>query len=150
PAINGEIGLLRVTGLNSVGIPSFLDKYEYLNNFQYSDDLSWTHGSHALKFGSSFRRVQVNDGFFDNNYRGVLTFNSIDDFMAGKAASYVRRIGNARMGIRRSEWHSYVQDDWRATRTLTLNLGVRYELNTAPREAKDRIPSQYLLDTDRN
>ncbi len=148
PAINGEIGLLRVTGLNSVGIPSFLDKYEFLNNFQYSDDLTWTRGRHALKFGSSFRRVQVNDGFLDNNNRGVLTFNNIGDFIAGKPASYVRRVGNPRMGIRRSEWHSYVQDDWKITPALTLNLGVRYELNTAPREAKDRIPHQYLLKTD--
>lgn len=148
--LNGEVGQLRVAGLTSLGVPSFADKYEFLNNYQFSDDFTWTVSAHALKFGSSVRRVQVNDGFLDNAYRGQLVFNNIADFLAGKPVSYLRRIGNARMGLRRTEWHSYVQDDWRLRPGLTVNVGLRYELNTALREAKDRIPRQYLIETDRN
>jgi hypothetical protein len=148
--INGEVGQLRVNGLTSIGVQSFVNKYEFLNNYQLSDDFTWTRAAHTVKLGSSVRRVQVNDGFLDNAYRGQLVFNNINDFLAGKPASYLRRVGNPRIGLRRTEWHSYAQDDWQLTPTLTLNLGLRYELNTALREAVNRIPSQYLLDTDKN
>jgi hypothetical protein len=149
-SLNGQIGLLRVNGLTSLGVPSFADKYEFLNNYQFSDDFTWTHGAHTAKFGSSIRRVQVNDGFLDNAYRGQLVFNNINDFLSGKPASYLLRTGNPRIGLRRTEWHSYAQDDWKLRPSLTLNLGLRYELNTALREAKDRIPASSLLPTDRN
>jgi outer membrane receptor for ferrienterochelin and colicin len=68
----------------------------------------------------------------------------------GKPASYLRRVGNPRIGLRRTEWHSFAQNDWRVTQSLTLNIGLRYELNTSLREVADRIPSQFLLNTDRN
>lgn len=150
PKINGEIGQLRVTGLTTLGVQSFANKYEFLNNYQVSDDFTWTQSQHTVKFGSSARRVQVNDGNLDNAYRGQLTFNNINDFLAGRPASYLRRAGNPRIGLRRTEWHSYAQDDWRVTPSLTLNVGLRYELNTALREAVNRIPAQYLLKTDKN
>jgi hypothetical protein len=150
PKLNGEIGQLRVTGLTTIGVPSYANKYEFLNNYQISDDFTWSTAIHTFKFGVSARRVQVNDGNLDNAYRGQLSFNSINDFINGRPASYLRRVGNPRIGLRRTELHSYAQDDWRATSTLTLNIGLRYELNTGLREAKDRIPRQYLLDTDRN
>jgi carboxypeptidase family protein/TonB-dependent receptor-like protein len=150
PKINGEVGQLRVNGLTTLGVQSFANKYEFLNNYQISDDFTWSLRNHTLKFGSSARRVQVNDGFLDNAYRGQLVFNNISDFISGKPASYLRRVGNPRIGLRRTEWHSFAQDDWRVTPALTLNIGLRYELNTALREVVDRIPSQFLLNTDRN
>jgi hypothetical protein len=150
PALNGELGLLRVTGLNTAGIPSFLNQYLFQNNYQVVDDLTLSRGRHAVKLGSSVRRIQVNGGNIDNGFRGQLTFNSIADFLAGRPAVYTRNIGNPRVGLRRTEFQSYAQDDWRITPTLTLNIGLRYELNTAPREVANRIPDQYLLETDRN
>jgi Carboxypeptidase regulatory-like domain len=150
PNINGEIGLLRVTGLSSPGIPSFLNQYNFQNNYQFIDDLTWSRGGHTIKFGTSVRRVQVNGGNIDNTFRGQLTFLSIGAFLAGQPSSYTRNIGNPRIGLRRTEWQSYAQDDWRVTPSLTLNFGLRYELNTAPREAVDRIAEEYLLETDRN
>ena len=150
PKINGEVGQLRVNGLTTLGVQSFANKYEFLNNYQISDDFTWSLKNHTVKFGSSARRVQVNDGFLDNAYRGQLVFNNINDFINGKPASYLRRVGSPRIGLRRTEWHSFAQDDWRITPALTLNIGLRYELNSALREVADRIPSQFLLNTDRN
>jgi hypothetical protein len=149
-ARNGEVGQLRVNGLTAIGVPAFANRYEFLNSYQLNDDLTWTLPGHVLKFGTSVRRVQVNDGNLDANYRGALSFNNIADFLAGRPASYLKRVGNPRMGLRRTEWHSFAQDDWRILPQLTINLGVRYELNTALREAANRIPSQYLLRTDPN
>lgn len=150
PALNGQLGSLRVTGLTTLGIPTFLNQYSFQNNYQLMDDLTWNRGRHTLKTGTSVRRIQVNGGNLNSTFRGTLTFNSIPLFLAGAPNSYSIVAGNPRMGLRRTEWHSYVQDDFRLRPNLTLNLGLRYELNTPPTEVAGRIPSQYLLRTDRN
>ncbi|MBX5479689.1 MAG: TonB-dependent receptor [Pyrinomonas methylaliphatogenes] len=146
--INGEVGLLVVTGLSTLGIPSYLNQYQFQNNYQAMGDLTWTRKRHTLKFGASFRAIQVNGGNLDSSFRGQLTFNSIADFLRARPAVYTRNLGNPRIGLRRDELHAYIQDDWRATPSLALNLGLRYEINTAPREVAGRLPLQKLLRTD--
>ena len=150
PAINGSVGSLRVTGLTALGIPTFLNSYNFQNNYQVMDDLTWNRNRHTFKMGTSVRRIQVNDGSVTSAFRGTLTFNSIAAFLAGTPNAYSIVAGNPRIGLRRTEWQSYVQDDWRISSRLTLNLGLRYELNTSPTEVAGRIASQYLLRTDRN
>ena len=150
PAINGSVGALRVTGLTSLGIPTYLNSYAFQNNYQIMDDLTWNHNRHTFKFGTTIRRIQVNDGSVTSAFRGTLTFNSINAFLTGVPNAYSIVVGNPRIGLRRTEWQSYVQDDWRVSSRLTLNLGMRYEVNTAPGEVANRISSQYLLNTDRN
>lgn len=150
PALNGPIGALRVTGLTALGIPTYLNQYSFQNNYQFMDDLTLNRGRHTLKTGTSVRRIHVNGGNLNSTFRGTLTFNNLTSFLAGTPNAYSIVVGNPRMGLRRTEWQSYLQDDWRITPTLTLNLGLRYELNTPPVEVANRIPSQYLLNTDRN
>jgi hypothetical protein len=139
-----------VTGLTALGIPTFLNQYSFQNNYQVMDDLTINHGRHTLKMGSSVRRIHVNGGNLNSTFRGTLTFNSVGAFLAGTPNAYSIVVGNPRMGLRRTEWQSYVQDDLRLRPNLTLNLGLRYEFNTPPTEVAGRIPSQYLLRTDRN
>lgn len=150
PSVNGEIGLLRVTGLSTLGIPSYLNQFLFQNNTAVSNDLTWIRTNHTFKFGGSYRWVKVNGGNIDNTFRGVLVFNSIAQFLAGVPAVYTRNIGNPRLGLRRKEIAFYAQDDWKIRSNLTLNLGLRYEVFTAPREVDNKIPSQYLLKTDKN
>ncbi len=150
PTLNGSIGSLRVTGLTTLGIPTYLNQYNFQNNYQLMDDLTWTHARHTFKLGTSLRRIQVNDGSITSAFRGTLTFNSIAAFLGGLPNSYSIIDGNPKLGLRRTEWQSYFQDDWRLTSRLTLNLGLRYELNTSPSEVYGRISSAYLLPTDRN
>jgi hypothetical protein len=150
PAVNGQMGSLRVAGLTTLGIPTFLNQYSFQNNYQMMDDFTLIRGRHTLKMGSSVRRIHVNGGNLNSTFRGTLTFNSIAGFLAGTPNAYSIIDGNPRMGLRRTEWQSYFQDDWRLRPNLTLNLGLRYEYNTPPVEVADRIPSQYLLRTDQN
>ncbi len=150
PAVNGEIGFMIVPGLSLAGPLSFLGRQNFQNNYQLTDDLSMTRGRHNLKFGSALRRVEVNGGAVNNGFRGQIFFPNINAFLAGQPLTYNRNIGNPLIGLRRWEWHSYLQDDWKITENLTLNLGVRYELNTAPSESHDRIAEAFRFKTDRN
>lgn len=150
PAVNGQMGSLRVAGLTTLGIPTFLNQYSFQNNYQLMDDFTQIRGRHTLKTGTSVRRIHVNGGNLNSTFRGTLTFNSLAGFLAGTPNAYSIIAGNPRMGLRRTEWQSYAQDDFRLRPNLTLNLGLRYEFNTPPGEVAGRIPSQYLLRTDRN
>jgi hypothetical protein len=150
PKINGEVGFMIVPGLSLAGPLSFLGRANFQNTYQASDDVTWNHNRHTVKFGSSIRRVQVNGGAINNTFRGQLFFPSIEAFLAGRPLSYSRNFGNPIIGLRRTEWHSYVQDDWKLRPTLTFNLGLRYELNTAPSEVADRIAEPFRFRGDHN
>jgi len=150
PAVNGQLGSLRVAGLTTLGIPTFLNQYSFQNNYQMMDDFTLIRGRHTFKAGTSIRRIHVNGGNLNSTFRGTLTFNSLANFLNGSPNAYSIVAGNPRMGLRRTEWQSYFQDDLRLRPNLTLNLGLRYEFNTPPTEVAGRIPSQYLLPTDKN
>ncbi len=150
PAVNGQIGFMIVPGLSLAGPLPFSGRNQAQNNFQFSNDLSWSRGSHLLKMGSSLRQVEVNGGSLNNSFVGSIFFPNINAFLAGQPLSYSRNIGNPLIGLGRREWHAYVQDDWRVTPYLTLNLGLRYELNTAPSEVDDLIPEEFRFRGDHN
>ena len=98
-----------------------------LNNF------SITKGSHALKMGFENRRFHYGRRNFENpHYR----FTSVDNIINGSWESVFITIGNPLRRYQESQWGIYIQDDWRVTPNLTLNLGVRYEYYTPPIEAR--------------
>lgn len=150
PARNGSVGNVTVNGLTSLGHFAFMARKNAQNTFQYADDLSWNRGAHALKFGANARRLQLNNGTFAPSFTGALRFNSVPDFLAGRAASYSRNVGNPYIGLRATEVNFYAQDDWRIHRRLTLNLGLRYEFNSVPREVNGLIDERYRFAPDYN
>ena len=124
-----------VPGLSLAGPLGFLGRENIQNTYRASDDLTLVRGRHVLKFGTSASRVQVNGGTVNNGFRGTLFFPNIAAFLASQPLSYNRNTGNPLIGLRRTEWHAYIQDDWKITPGFTVNLGLRYELNTSPTEA---------------
>jgi outer membrane receptor protein involved in Fe transport len=132
---NREMGSLSVTGLSTIGEDNSHLPYALgLNRFTYGDDVLLTHGGHSLRFGMDFDRVQYNDnGPFDLG--GVYSFNSVSNLLAGSASSYaatVQGVSDAFRYVRETELFPYFQDDWRVSRKLTLNLGLRYEYMNNP------------------
>lgn len=150
PARNGLVGTVAVNGLTSLGHFAFMARKTAQNTFQFADDVSLSRGTHALKVGANIRRLQLNNGTFAPSFTGVLRFNSVPDFLAGRAASYSRNIGNPYIGLRATEWNFYAQDDWRIRRGLTLNLGLRHEFNSVPGEVNGLIDQRYRFTPDRN
>lgn len=150
PAINGELGFLTVNGLSSLGFPSFLGRRTFQNNFQYTDDLTLIRGRHTLKMGAALRRLQLNNGVINAQFNGSLRFNNVNDFLAGRPASYTRNVGQPFIGLRASELNLYVQDDWQVTSRLQFNLGLRYEFNQVPREVNGLIAERHRFNNDVN
>ncbi len=102
--------------------------------FSWSDTLSWTRGRHSVKAGTWFANNRYEEysnwlGSGQIRFTGAFTGNSLADFMLGQAQSFRQNNGNNR-DFSSKNWHSFVQDDWRIAPRVTLNLGIRYELNT--------------------
>jgi hypothetical protein len=118
------------------------------NSFQYSDTLSWVKGGHNVKFGASIIRRQVNlfrpnrgKGFFvlfGNGGGSSPTHYEVSDLLAGFVQQYDIGPPFGMVGTRNWETGYFVQDDWKVSRRLTLNLGLRYDLYTWPVEVADR------------
>ncbi len=92
-----------------------------------TDTISKVWGKHQLKFGAEVDRIQANS-FFDNNVNGSLTFTSLSNFLQGIPFQYSQDFGNSVRGNRVWNEFFFVQDDWKITRTLTLNFGFREEI----------------------
>jgi len=144
-------------GLPSVNISNFTSTgaagtnwNQFDKTFQVSDVLAWTRGAHAIRAGFDLRRLETgrraaNDprGRFD--FTGDITGNAMADFVLGLPRTVIPAtdqilgdVGQWRNGI-------FVNDVWQATRNLTLNLGLRWEINTPVKTFEGRAS---MLDTD--
>jgi hypothetical protein len=98
----------------------------------------------------ALRRLQLNNGVINAQFKGSLRFNNVADFLAGRPAAYTRNVGQPYIGLRATEFNTYLQDDWQVHARLTLNLGVRYEFNSVPREVNGLIGERYRFNSDPN
>jgi len=104
-----------------------------VDDYQGRDDLSWTHGAHQIKMGFSaanFRKMQqlqvAPQGGFDFS-GGQFTQYDFSDYLLGLASAYSEAALADHRHWNSMSWAAYVEDDWRATRRLTLNLGMRWD-----------------------
>lgn len=118
------------------------------NTYQAAEILNWAKGNHLIKMGANIIRRQVNlfrpkagKGYFflwGNGQGPGSTGYETADVLAGFADYYQIGAQTGMFGTRSWENAFFVQDDWRATRRLTLNLGLRYDALTAPAEVFGR------------
>ncbi|MFZ0806774.1 MAG: hypothetical protein WAN03_11350, partial [Candidatus Sulfotelmatobacter sp.] len=137
--------LMSITGNFSLGPSPQGPTKIHDTTFQYQDTLSWTHGRHDLKFGADLRWVENNFNFdFYNNgsfffgQGGTYTGNALADFVGGFFDNYYQ-FSNAVYGIRTHSLYFFGEDAWKATKRLTLNLGVRYEFNSPQKDPHNEI-----------
>jgi hypothetical protein len=111
----------------------------FWNSYQGGDDAVFTHGIHALKFGGGFERMQDNQ-ISSGNINGSFRFDSLTQFLTNEPAAFEANATPfpSDIGVRETLFGVYAQDDIRLQRSLILNLGLRYEMVTAPTEAHHR------------
>jgi hypothetical protein len=119
------------------------------NNFTWSDDINWVKGKHDFSFGGVIERSRVD---LDNQFfqPAEFSFASLSGLLSGKLGDYqgnfAFRQGAGEFKNNRNIFSGvYVQDNYRVTRRLTLNLGLRYEPVLPWREIKGRV-QQFRLD----
>ncbi len=126
------------------------------NTFQWIDNLNWIRGAHTFKFGAEVRRFQLNlyslpaaaqftfDGQYTKNLQTNRDGSGFSDFLLGFPRRADRNVGDTQAYFRRTSYAFYIQDDWKVTRRLTLNMGVRYELATPFYEKTDKMVNGVL------
>ncbi len=144
PAVNGQAGVVLVTGLPRLGtfIPFTVTRF---HNYTYSNDFTLVAGKHVLKAGGIGRHIQYNS-VSERNFNGLLIFPSIGAFLGGQPLIYSRAFGDSRIDQRNQEFGLYVQDDWRVSPNLTLNFGLRYEFYGVPGDKYGRLEQDYDSD----
>jgi hypothetical protein len=105
--------------------------------FQYEDNLSITHGKHNVKIGFQYFRNRINTYYSGNNgtlgffnFTGFYTGLADADLWLGDAQQNGRGIVGGTWGQRSNIYGTYVQDDWRVSSNLTLNIGLRFQAHT--------------------
>jgi hypothetical protein len=142
--LNQGVPYLIVSGYASLGNPITGPQNTYQNDYQGSYSIAMTRGRHNLKFGAELDRQQINVlfGIATNGFFVFAPFPASDSFasfLLGQSVQFFQGGGQFDRGLRKWITGTYAQDEWRITPHLTLNLGLRYEVNTPYTEIRNRL-----------
>jgi hypothetical protein len=104
----------------------------------FSDTVSYTAGKHSLRFGGDFSNGGV-DYFRAGNGRGRVDFRDLTNFLEGDVRAWRLLYGDSARHLSLKSFGLFAQDDFRLTRRLTLNLGVRYDVTYPVKDSQNRL-----------
>jgi hypothetical protein len=135
---------ISVTGLDPVGDDVSLPVVRRTTTLHVTDTVSVDRGRHFLKAGGELRHYS-SDGYnhlFSRgqlNFQGAYTGNAVADLLLGLPTVTLLAANDNPQALRTTALNLFAADDWRVNDRLTVNLGLRYELNTAPVDANNRM-----------
>jgi hypothetical protein len=145
-SVCGGLPVMNLPGgnLRRIGRTTSVPQFQTPRSYDFRESVTWARGAHAIKFGGEFLHVQT--GIRDvSTLLGAFTFSGrftgqngqyqggIADLLLGFPTRY-QQDSNTVFNQWQKMYFFYVQDDWKLRPNLTLNLGVRYEFATPPRE----------------
>jgi outer membrane receptor protein involved in Fe transport len=124
---------ISISGFVTLGANSSVDQQNENENYQIKDTLHWMTGQHSITAGfEAARRRYLNRSYYFTmgsfNFTGAVTGNAAADFLLGRPATETLSFPLTEQSGVQNSFNEFVQDDWRVSRHLTLNLGLRYEL----------------------
>ena len=152
PLPGGSDPAVNITGFAFFGREPFSTEDRVERRFQLTDNISWTKGTHTFKFGVDSNFIHIGTSasqIFTLNYGGVYDFgslgastfgfpsefpgfNAVQAYGLGIPTSFYQGIGNTNEPSSDNSLGAFVQDSWKINRKLTLNYGVRYDIEWAP------------------
>ena len=128
-------GLPKITvgGFSALGATASVPRQRVDTNWHFIDNYSWKVGRHDIKFGYEFRRtsIQIQQ---NSNFRGKLSFDDLTSFIEGLPSGGSQASGYTNRHEYENNQGLYVQDTFRWTSRLTLNLGLRWDYFGIPGE----------------
>ena len=131
-----EVVELGLRGFNAgptrtaIGLGVNLPQNQVRNTYQLQDNISYTNGNHAWKFGVDIRRNQLHQ-LFKPTTRGLLEYASLDFLVKDLATrANINKDLPGTAQVLHNDWHDfffYGQDEWKVRPNFTLTLGLRYE-----------------------
>jgi Carboxypeptidase regulatory-like domain len=131
--VTNDIYRFTLLGLN-IGPNDSYDLSQAQHSFTWSDTVSYSLGKHFLRFGGLFAHTSM-DRDFPQDFNGLVGFNSFQTFLLGIPAYAFDASGVSNHRFLVNDSAAYVQDDYKVTRNLTANLGLRWDLMSAPQDA---------------
>ena len=130
--INDEVGpAVNIAGVANFGAATFSPLARDINLLEIVDNVSTQFGDHSLKAGGGFLYNRLNI-FFPGAFQGVYNFSSLNNFLTGNYLNYQQAFGVPEQFQSNPNFGVFVQDEWRVRRDLTLNAGLRYDLQFLP------------------
>jgi hypothetical protein len=146
PAICGGLPVFNFPGgtLERIGRTTSQPQFQTPRSMNIRESFAWNQGAHALKFGAELLNVEtgirdVSSLLGQFNFTGRFTgvngnwANSVAEMLLGFPSQY-QQDSNTVFNIYQHMYFGFLQDDWKVSQKLTLNLGLRYEFATPPRE----------------
>lgn len=141
-ALGKGIPQILISGISGIGNSNLFPFTDNLQTYQFIDNLSFSRGRHNFKTGVDIRKNKV-DGGEDFSFAGTIIFDGSQsgisataDFIQGTPQSAFIGRGFTSPKIRLNNYYFYFQDDFKFNSRLTINAGLRYELNTVPTASK--------------
>ena len=135
PRFFGGLPHMPISRFTRLGGPFFRPQFQTSQVFQFAENVTWTRGTHTMKFGLERRRDLVNYidlrslngelGFNDGRYTGF----GLGDFLLGLSSTQRLTLFHE-PDLYSDGWQVYAQDSWSLSNKVTLNLGLRYEYFT--------------------
>ncbi len=140
--------IVGIAGYDGIGEPRNLPQDRQDNTFVITDNLAWNPrfngGRHDIKLGGEFRNFHTKT-FLDAIARGqwffsgAFTGNSLQDLLLGMPTFALGVTGSTDAAISTTAYNLYIEDNWRITERVSLNMGLRWEYASPPVDARNRL-----------
>ena len=148
-----HFGAIDITGVSTAGSIATTPVSYKQDVYEFEDTLTWNKGSHVVKAGMDLQDYHF-DGFSYSRFGGTFRFRNVQEFLTMRRSStaaadrFTGNLPGTDTFREMRQWYTafFVQDDWRATNTFSLNVGLRYDPVTTPKELNGHVAGLLNLD----